>query len=148
MLDLSDENNLVASKGTIVRSDSTLNKKNHVAIRFVEEGQDDVLCDLNGRSKSSSICNNGSKSLNHASTSSRNTYKKGLKPPTKDARKGPDKSTLADWLPLSLGAVNSDANSTLDESIVQQKDVSVAASDARGDMSSIRAVVDEAPMQV
>ncbi|KAK8990859.1 hypothetical protein V6N11_028815 [Hibiscus sabdariffa] len=99
-----DKNAKVTSKGTIVQAKSLLNESNHTSVHVIEDDQGGVLCELNDHFMIGPIRNSGSTGTHHFTAKSfyrqgQHLYKKGMK-------KGPNKKSITDWAPISLGKVD------------------------------------------
>ncbi|KAK8603569.1 hypothetical protein V6N13_096044 [Hibiscus sabdariffa] len=73
-VNLQDRDSSVA-KGLIVRIDSSLNRKTHMTVCVVEEGQRSVLRDVGDRSMSGPIRSSGVKSANRIAASTKSIYR-------------------------------------------------------------------------
>ncbi|KAK8704747.1 hypothetical protein V6N13_048360 [Hibiscus sabdariffa] len=86
-VNLPDHEKSVAAKGSIIRKNSSLNRKSHMAVRIDDEV--------------------GVKSVNRMAASAKSIYRQGPRLHKKEIKKGPDKPTLGDWLPISLNKTSS-----------------------------------------
>ncbi|KAL4290041.1 hypothetical protein GQ457_14G004340 [Hibiscus cannabinus] len=95
----------VAAKGSVIRMNSSLNRRSHMAVRIDEEGHRSVSKDIGDRSMSGPIRSSGTKHVNRMVASAKSIYKQGSRLHRKELKKGPDKPTLGDWLPSALNKI-------------------------------------------
>ncbi|KAK8510687.1 hypothetical protein V6N12_055612 [Hibiscus sabdariffa] len=104
-VNLPNQETSVAAKGSVIRMNSSLNRRSHMAVRIDEEGRRSVSKDIGDRSMSGPIRSNGAKSVNRMAASAKSIYRQGPRLHRKEIKKGPDKPTLGHWLPFSLNKI-------------------------------------------